>query len=102
MFAYDSEAARSNEVFSWESIYVESKATSLLKSCLLLRPQGGDNASVPQLERQAGLSLLFLVALQSMPRGGSPLGVLIKRSPAGTGLGVSSHGLGEWQGAMWE
>lgn len=47
MFAYGSEAAGSNGVFSRESIYAESKATSLLKSRLLVRSQGGDNASVP-------------------------------------------------------
>lgn len=70
MFAYGSETAGSNEVFSWESIYAESKATSLLKSRLLVKFQGGDNASV---------ALAFPCGLAENAKwGGSLLGVLIK------------------------
>lgn len=69
MFAYGSEAAGSNEVFSWESIYAESKATSLLKSPLLVKSQGGDNASIP-LAFPCGLA-------ENAKWGGSPLGCLL-------------------------
>lgn len=93
MFAYGSEAAGSNEVFSWESIYAESKATSLLKSRLLVKPQGGDNASV---------LLLFLVAFLRGPSREGPLWGCLLSDLVRTGSGVSSHRLGARQGAVWE
>lgn len=73
MFAYDSEAAGLNEVFSWGSIYVESKGTPAFWSPIL-KPQSDDNSAVPWLEREAEPYFISLWSPREQQAGKVPFG----------------------------